>query len=230
MHTRTSKSQQLSLVLASSDNLTTIKEAESIIFSSRNNKAPYIYYQFPHHIFHIHQSTVKMSAISGNDRDRAMQIMNDARSELGFQPLVWDDNLAQQASGWAQHLADIGSMEHNHDPTDPPQGENLYAEMGTDGSTLGEQGAQAWTNEKPNYHGENIGDGDFGSYGHYSKFDPFLRYSIVLLTSRSSSRLAKHNKRWNWFCDRAEWMDLRCWQIFSARKRDGWSNSQHLEG
>lgn len=28
---------------------------------------------------------------------------------------------------------------------------------------------RAWLNEAPNYHGENIPDGDFGSYGHYTQ-------------------------------------------------------------
>lgn len=28
---------------------------------------------------------------------------------------------------------------------------------------------RAWLNEKPNYHGENIPDGDFAKYGHYTQ-------------------------------------------------------------
>lgn len=35
-------------------------------------------------------------------------------------------------------------------------------------STLVE-GSVAWINEKPNYHGQNIPDGNFSSYGHYTQ-------------------------------------------------------------
>lgn len=35
-------------------------------------------------------------------------------------------------------------------------------------------GAQMWMDEAKNYHGEPIGQGNFGSYGHYSKISRFL--------------------------------------------------------
>lgn len=32
-----------------------------------------------------------------------------------------------------------------------------------------ELGTKMWLDEEKNYHGEPIGQGNFGSYGHYSK-------------------------------------------------------------
>jgi len=43
------------------------------------------------------------------------------------------------------------------------------------GSLLGgghqpfEKGVEAWVNEKPNYHGEKIAEGDLKAYGHYTQ-------------------------------------------------------------
>jgi len=31
------------------------------------------------------------------------------------------------------------------------------------------KGVEAWVNEKPNYHGEKIAEGDFKGYGHYTQ-------------------------------------------------------------
>lgn len=168
-----------------------------------------------------------MSQISGDDRERALQIHNDARSALGSQPLVWDDDLGNQAAQWAQHLADIGQMEHNHDPTTPAQGENLYAESGTDPNTLGQQGAQCWINEKPNYHGENIGEGDFGSYGHYSKIYSSRGFTLYLSFS-SPSCVADHHERWNWFCNWKEWVDLCGGSIQPTWQHYWWPSSRQL--
>jgi hypothetical protein len=55
---------------------------------------------------------------------------NEARRQYGVGPLIWDEALARDAAGYAQHLARTGRFEH--DPQHgrrPPQGENLF--MGT---------------------------------------------------------------------------------------------------
>ena len=98
----------------------------------------------------------------------ALRIHNDARAGQNLEALVWDDDLAKQATEYAQYLADANiGLEHSSGPHDPDQGENLYMEMGQ--SDPVSAAAQAWINEVESYHGEAIGDGDFGSYGHYSK-------------------------------------------------------------
>ncbi|KAI7787541.1 scp-like extracellular protein [Diaporthe eres] len=77
--------------------------------------------------------------------------------------LTWDDGLANDAKQYAQHLADTKKFEHSGVNG---QGENLFMSSGDASLT---DATHAWLNEKPNYHGENIPDGDFGSYGHYTQ-------------------------------------------------------------
>lgn len=77
--------------------------------------------------------------------------------------LTWDDGLANDAKQYAQHLADTKKFEHSGVNG---QGENLFMSSGN--ASLADA-TRAWLNEKPNYHGEKIPDGDFGSYGHYTQ-------------------------------------------------------------
>lgn len=37
-----------------------------------------------------------------------------------------------------------------------------------------EDAVRAWLDEEKNYHGEKIGEGDFMSWGHYSKFQHLI--------------------------------------------------------
>lgn len=58
--------------------------------------------------------------------------------------------------------------------------------MSTGNASLADA-TRAWLNEKPNYHGENIPDGDFAKYGHYTQvcflIRPRVPCSIVILTT-----------------------------------------------
>ncbi|KAF2685339.1 PR-1-like protein, partial [Lentithecium fluviatile CBS 122367] len=78
--------------------------------------------------------------------------------------LKWSNDLASQAQAWANHLADIGDLQH--DPN-AGAGENLFGGSGAEYSFS--DAVDSWVNEKANYHGENIPDGDFASYGHYTQ-------------------------------------------------------------
>lgn len=77
--------------------------------------------------------------------------------------LTWDDALTNDAKKYAQYLADNKKFEHSGVQG---QGENLFMSSGN-ASLL--DASRAWLAEKPNYHGENIPDGNFGSYGHYTQ-------------------------------------------------------------
>lgn len=77
--------------------------------------------------------------------------------------LTWDDALANDAKKYAQYLADNKKFEHSGVQG---QGENLFMSSGN--ATLTDA-SRAWLAEKPNYHGEKIPDGNFGSYGHYTQ-------------------------------------------------------------
>lgn len=81
--------------------------------------------------------------------------------------LKWDDKLASNAQAYAQHLANAGKgLQHSGGDSRPGQGENLYWSK-PNGSMA--DASQGWVNEVKNYHGEKIGEGDFGSYGHYTQ-------------------------------------------------------------
>lgn len=77
--------------------------------------------------------------------------------------LTWDDGLTNDAKKYAQYLADNKKFEHSGVNG---QGENLFMSSGN--ASLADA-TRAWLNEKPNYHGENIPDGDFAKYGHYTQ-------------------------------------------------------------
>ncbi|KAK7720935.1 hypothetical protein SLS64_001228 [Diaporthe eres] len=101
-----------------------------------------------------------------SDSQSALNAHNDARRSAPGQQrpdLTWDDGLANDARQYAQHLADTKKFEHSGVNG---QGENLFMSSGDASLT---DATHAWLNEKPNYHGENIPDGDFGSYGHYTQ-------------------------------------------------------------
>lgn len=89
----------------------------------------------------------------------------------GRPDLVWDDNLATQATAYAQHLVDQNQgLQHSSGDQRPNQGENLYWSK-PNGSR--EAASQRWVDEKQNYHGEKIGEGNFGSYGHFTQVSRF---------------------------------------------------------
>lgn len=157
----------------------------------------------------------------------ALRIHNDARAGQNLEALVWDDDLAKQATEYAQYLADANiGLEHSSGPHDPDQGESLYMEMGQ--SDPVSAAAQAWINEVENYHGEAIGEGDFGSYGHYSKpftllfFSPRTRQRRVRANGEDSSsvHVVEHDKSRYGVCDGGEWLGLRCGEIQSSGELD----------
>ncbi|KAI4190533.1 MAG: hypothetical protein LQ346_004909 [Caloplaca aetnensis] len=108
-----------------------------------------------------------------DDERKALNIHNKARQEApqGFghprNALEWDDKLASNAQAYAQHLANAGKgLQHSDGDSRPGQGENLYWSK-PNGSMA--DASQGWVNEVKNYSGEKIGEGDFGSYGHYTQ-------------------------------------------------------------
>ncbi|KAL9594971.1 MAG: hypothetical protein Q9219_006727 [cf. Caloplaca sp. 3 TL-2023] len=113
-----------------------------------------------------------------DDQNNALNIHNQARNEAtqsSSHPrgnLFWDDQLAANATAYAQQLASANQgLQHSSGDARPNQGENLYWSK-PDGSLA--DASQGWVNEKGNYHGERIGEGDFGSYGHYTQVSVLL--------------------------------------------------------
>lgn len=97
---------------------------------------------------------------------RALQIHNGARATQHLQPLQWDEGLARDAHQWAERMAREGKLQHS---SGSGQGENLYW-ASSSGDPL-PAAAQAWINERSNYQGQKIPEGNFASYGHYSEWE-----------------------------------------------------------
>jgi uncharacterized protein YkwD len=102
---------------------------------------------------------------SQTDINNSLAAHNAARAAVGEKALVWDTSLQAKAQAWADTLAKTGALEHGS------AGENLYwSSAATDHDLL--LATQSWVNEKKNYHGETIPNGDFNNYGHYCKSHP----------------------------------------------------------
>lgn len=86
---------------------------------------------------------------------------NDARDaeKAGLPHLKWNDKLAEIAFAYSKQC----KWQHSQNG----YGENLM--MGTAGGFTVADAVNAWVGEKKNYNGQPIGQGNFGSYGHYTQ-------------------------------------------------------------
>ncbi|KAI1849129.1 hypothetical protein JX265_013143 [Neoarthrinium moseri] len=116
----------------------------------------------------VEEFSVSAAAALNGDQAKALKIHNDGRKTKGCPALTWDAGLAQHAQQWANHLAQIDKMEHSSGNQRPGEGENLAWYSNSPNDPLS-GGAQMWMNEAKDYHGEPIGQGNFGKYGHYTQ-------------------------------------------------------------
>ncbi|MGN6849582.1 MAG: CAP domain-containing protein [Sphingomicrobium sp.] len=103
---------------------------------------------------------------------RLLAAQNAERSDVGVQPLVWNDQLAADAKKWADELAATGKFEHSPDePGQPVEGENLWA--GTPHAFSPEAMVGLWAAEKKDYRPgvfpANSRSGDVENVGHYTQ-------------------------------------------------------------
>ncbi|KAL8870094.1 MAG: hypothetical protein Q9174_003782 [Haloplaca sp. 1 TL-2023] len=115
------------------------------------------------------QSAPKPGPRMNDDQKRALQIHNQARrdaSNISKHPrpaLVWDNKLHNDAQAYAQHLANQNrGLQHSSGDSRKGEGENL-AWSKPNGSF--HDASQMWVNEKKDYHGQKVGEGNFGAYG-----------------------------------------------------------------
>ena len=97
------------------------------------------------------------SQLSLAEAESLLQLHNDARAEVGVQPLTWSPKLAAQAQKWADQLASTDSFRHS----DSSYGENLA------GAGDVEQAVGLWLEEKATYRNQPIGRS--ASSGHYTQ-------------------------------------------------------------
>jgi uncharacterized protein YkwD len=103
---------------------------------------------------------------------RLLAVHNAERAKVGVPPLVWNDQLAAEARGWAKEMAATGRFEHSPDEaTATPEGENLWA--GTPHYYSPEAMVGLWVAEKKDYRPgvfpNNSGSGDVEHVGHYTQ-------------------------------------------------------------
>jgi hypothetical protein len=92
------------------------------------------------------------------DMQNCLEAHNIARRRRQAAELVWSFELANSALAYAQ------TNPGGH--SGGPYGENLY--WSSAGPSC-EEAANAWISEYEFYNGQPIGDGDFGSYGHFTQ-------------------------------------------------------------
>jgi pathogenesis-related protein 1 len=105
-------------------------------------------------------SPVAMAALTA-DQQGALDAHNAARKTKNLPALTWDNSLVVTAQKCADKIAASGKFDHCE------SAENLYWETLPATSPMTDA-TKVWVNEKSNYHGEKIPDGNFQSYGHYS--------------------------------------------------------------
>lgn len=87
------------------------------------------------------------------------------RAAVGSPPLVWNEELAEDAAVYAERLASTGRFEH--DPTNEDQGENLW--MGTRGYYSLAHMIEGWSEEKAHLRGMRSWEDDHHEVGHYTQ-------------------------------------------------------------
>ena len=112
--------------------------------------------------------TLGLSAHAQEDPSSTAELLaahNAYRASLGLPPLRWSDQLAANAQQWAEHLAEIGQLEHSG------SGQNLaMAAAGTQSLT---QLVDLWGSEQAYFTNGYFPDisttGNWMDVGHYSQ-------------------------------------------------------------
>lgn len=112
---------------------------------------------------------------------------NRERTLLGIAPLVWSDDLAEDAEDWAEKLARANRMEHARQRR---HGENLF--FNGAGRRTPAQMVQGWTDEKLYYipggaHPNVSTTGDWRHVGHYTAVVWATTRAVGCAVKRSAS-------------------------------------------
>lgn len=111
---------------------------------------------------------------------------NQERARVGVPPLVWDNQLAMNAAGWARQLAATGRFEHGGAQA---EGENLWS--GSRGGFAPEAMVDAWIGERADYKPGRFPDvsrsGNWANVGHYTQL-------IWSRTTRLGCAVASNNQ------------------------------------
>lgn len=110
---------------------------------------------------------VKMQAqlLSEEEVEIALKLHNEARKEVGLEPLQWSEKLAAFARDWANELARRG-CKFFHRPNNS-YGENLF--IGTAGYYTVADAVKSWLSEKVIFDRDPSTHTSFRGVGHYTQ-------------------------------------------------------------
>lgn len=98
------------------------------------------------------------SSLTQDEVAKLLRMHNEARAQVGVQPLAWSSEIAARAQEWADYLASSGQFDHSRNG----YGENLA------GAADLEEAVGSWLSEKAAYHGGPIG-ANWAQCGHYTQ-------------------------------------------------------------
>jgi uncharacterized protein YkwD len=138
-------------------------------------------------------------SISGSDIHDALAIHNQARADVGVDPLVWDDALAEEAQIYAESLARRHKFEHDRDRHG--HGENLYWYSSGTNSPMADA-SQAWYQEIEVYRFRKCCGPNFKNTGHYTQMVWHSTTAVgigVAVSSRGETYVvARYDPSGNW--------------------------------
>jgi pathogenesis-related protein 1 len=114
--------------------------------------------------------TVTGSKVSQTDAQKALDLHNKARHDVGAPPLKWSNELASYAQAWANHLSVTDcKIEHRPDKGRWAQkyGENIFWGGGKDYSAL--DASESWYSEIKDYKYGKINNNSWHKTGHYTQ-------------------------------------------------------------
>lgn len=98
------------------------------------------------------------SALSPEEVKTLLELHNQARADVGVQPLEWSSKIASYAQNWADHVASRGTFDHSGGR----YGENMAGASGL------REAVDSWLEEKAAYRGGPLG-ANWSQCGHYTQ-------------------------------------------------------------
>lgn len=108
------------------------------------------------------------SNLSPEDAQAILDHHNQARAEVGVQPLTWSADVAAFAQEWADSLANFNDCNIKHHSNSFGYGENIFGGSSAD-VFKGIDASKAWYNEKEKYTYSKLGEGNWFETGHYTQ-------------------------------------------------------------
>jgi len=134
-----------------------------------------------------------------NDLQGALDLHNAARTEVGVEPLTWDDALAQEAEAYAQELARRHRFEHDRDRNG--HGENLYWYSASTNTPMSDA-SKSWYDEIEVYRYRKCCGPNFSETGHYTQMIWHSTTAVgigVAVSDRGETYVvARYNPTGNW--------------------------------